>query len=251
MEIRYEIHSSQYLDRKMEYKVYGSKGLPCIALPPEGARFYDWEEKGLVAAAEHWVNDGKLMFICPDSIDSETFLAGGSDRDRAKQHERWICYLLRELLPAVQQLSGAQTPLLAGCGLGASHAVNLFLRQPELFRGVISLSGLYDTQRFFSDTQDDLVFRNSPLLTLAALPETDARLPILRNAKPLVICCGKGPGTEADALADTRTLSSLLNQKQIPACCDEWGDDVTHDWHWWNKQLTYFMENAVFPCPTK
>lgn len=248
MQICYETHYSQYLNRTMEYKVYGNSGIPCLAFAPEGAHFYDWEEKGLIAAASHWIDAGKILFICPDSIDQETLLASGSDRERAVLHERWICYLLHELLPAVSKLSTDHSHLLlAGCGLGASHAVNLYLRRPELFRGVIGLSGLYDSHRFFRDTQDDLVFRNSPLLTLAALPEQDSRLPFLRTAKPLVLCCGKAPGSEANTLADTRALTALLNEKSIPVWSDEWGQDVTHDWNWWAKQLAYFMEQTVFP----
>lgn len=230
----------------MEYKTYGNAGIPCIAFAPERARFYAWEENGLVEAVAHWINEGKLMLICPDNIDSETFFACGNDRDRAMLHERWICYLLYELIPLFQHIS-ALDPLflLAGCCLGANHALNLYLRYPARFQGVIALSGLYDSRRFFDSTQDDLIYRNSPLLTLAALKEQDPRIPFLRTAKPLVLCCGKGPGTE-QALADMRTLTNLLVKKEIPVWSDEWGLDVVHDWSWWAKQLDYFIKEAVF-----
>ena len=246
MEIRYETHQSRYLNRKMEYKIYGSKGLPCILLPDENGRFYDWEEKGgLADAAGRWIDAEKLVVFFPDSIDAETFCSAGEERTRAEQHERWICYLTEEFLPCVQKAckNSAAAPLIAGCGLGAAHAVNLFLRRPELFCGVIGLGGLFDTGRFFAKTADDLVFRNSPLLTLASLPAADNRIAAWRKASPFVLCCGQG---DADALQDTRKLADTLKKLEVPVWFDEWGTDVTHDWYWWNKQLNYFMEKAVF-----
>lgn len=245
MDIRYQAHASQYLARKMEYKVYGTRGLPCILLPAQGGRFFDCEEHGLVAAAARWVDEGRLMLFCPDCIDSEAFCGAGKPRPRIERHERWVCYLLHEFLPFVQS-SG--TPLLAGCGLGAAHAVNLYLRQPGLFRGVVGLSGLYDTGRFFEGSMDDLVFRNSPLRILAALPQGHPHLALYRKAAPLVLCCGQGQGQEQDALRDTRALAALLEQAQVPAWVDVWGGDVTHSWEWWAKQWTYFLEKAVFPA---
>ena len=34
---------SSVLNREMEFKVYGSAGVPVLALPARGGRFYDWE----------------------------------------------------------------------------------------------------------------------------------------------------------------------------------------------------------------
>lgn len=244
MEIRYETQQSQYLGRKMEYKVYGHGGVVCIALPPEGARFWDWEERGLVGTAARWIDEGRLTIVTPDSIDGETFLAEGDVRQRAQLHERWLCWLLCELLPQVQRL-GEGAVLLTGCGIGAGHAVNLYLRCPELFRGVIAMSGLYDTDRFFGENEDDLVFRSSPLKRLAALPEEAVQLEMYRCASPLVLCCGQS-GAEQESLIDTRDLAALLREKKVPVWADEWGGDVTPDWSWWGKQFPYFLEKTVF-----
>ena len=248
MEILYETHFSQYLGRTMEYKVYGGQGLPCIAFAPEGGRFFDWEDHGMTAAAARWIEEGKLTLLCPDSLDGQTFLAQGDVRPRAELHERWVCYLTREFLPQVQALFPEQKPLLVGCGLGAAHAVSLYLRYPQQFCQVIGLSGLYDTQRFFGKTQDDLVFRSSPLCTLPALPESSAVLQTLRQGAPLILCSGQGQGAEADALADCQALAAVLEQQCVPCCTDAWGFDVTHDWHWWAKQLEFFLDTQIFPA---
>ena len=44
---------STVLGREMEFKVYGHAGVPVLALPARGGRFYDWEnnaERGQGAA---------------------------------------------------------------------------------------------------------------------------------------------------------------------------------------------------------
>ena len=48
---------SRVLGREMEFKVYGTAGVPVLALPARGGRFYDWENNGMPDAvaspAEH------------------------------------------------------------------------------------------------------------------------------------------------------------------------------------------------------
>ena len=36
---------STVLGREMEFKVYGHAGVPVLALPARGGRFYDWEKQ--------------------------------------------------------------------------------------------------------------------------------------------------------------------------------------------------------------
>ena len=43
MEGTYYKEWSAVLDREMEFKVYGHGGVPVLALPARGGRFYDWE----------------------------------------------------------------------------------------------------------------------------------------------------------------------------------------------------------------
>ena len=43
MEVRYFKHYSSYLDRDMEFKVYGHAGKPVLFVPCQGGRFFDFE----------------------------------------------------------------------------------------------------------------------------------------------------------------------------------------------------------------
>ena len=59
----------------------------------------------------------------------------------------------------------------------------------------------------------------------------------------LLLCAGQG-GYEEDAQADTRALAAALAAASIPAHCEIWGSDVSHDWYWWGKELNIFAERV-------
>lgn len=48
MEIRYEKHWSGWLNRDMEFKIYGSCGKPVIFIPRQAGRFWDFESFKMV-----------------------------------------------------------------------------------------------------------------------------------------------------------------------------------------------------------
>ena len=43
MQIRYYKEYSRYLNRDMEFKVYGHAGRPILIFPCQSGRFFDWE----------------------------------------------------------------------------------------------------------------------------------------------------------------------------------------------------------------
>ncbi len=164
---------SSVLNREMEFKVYGSAGVPVLALPARGGRFYDWENNGMPDAIAQLLNEGKVQLFCADSIDGEAVLNGDAPvRRRAEMEEKYFVYLTAELAPRVLALNGAAKGTRLWCvgiDLGAVHAVNCRLRRPQQFAGAIGLSGIYDLARFWGSEKDDLVLRSSPLLYLCLL----------------------------------------------------------------------------------
>ena len=205
---------SRVLGREMEFKVYGTAGVPVLALPARGGRFYDWENNGMPDAVASLLNTGKVQL------------------------------LTGELAARIRELNGdADAPLwCVGVDTGAVQAVNCRLRRPEVFAGAIGLSGLYDVCRFLGSAEDDLVLRNAPL---AYLPEgiADAKAFAKAEENHLLLCAGQG-GYEEDAQADTRALAAALAAASIPAHCEIWGSDVSHDWYWWGKELNIFAERV-------
>ena len=244
------MHTSYYkeytpdLKREMEFKVYGHAGQPCLALPCEGGRFYDWEDRGLAASLAPFIEGGQLRLFCADGVDGESWLSGGEGRPRAEMQERWFNYLCGELVPRALGLAGeagrGDCRLLAmGAGLGALHAVSLYLRRPALFCGAVGLSGSYKAGGWFGGYSDDLTLRSSPVDLLRLLPRE--KLP---TGGPLLLCCGQGPYEER-FLAETRELAAALAARQVPHTLELWGADSAHDWPWWQKQLPIFVGRAL------
>ena len=98
MEGTYYKEWSAVLDREMEFKVYGHSGVPVLALPARGGRFYDWENNGMPEAAARLLHEGKMQLFCADSIDGESLLAGNeSPRRRAEMQEKYFVYLTSAL----------------------------------------------------------------------------------------------------------------------------------------------------------
>lgn len=252
---------STVLDRPMEFKVYGRTGVPVLALPARGGRFYDWENNGMPDAAARLLDAGKIQLFCADSVDGESLLAGDkAPRCRAEMQEAYFNYLTRELAPRILELNAESTPVTlpltaaedkpaqepvrlwcVGTDLGAYQAVNCRLRRPQLFAGAIALSGIYDMGRFLGGAEDDLVLRNSPL---ACLPEKELIDPAAfaqDGENSLLLCAGQG-AYESDALQSTRALETALKAAGIPCHFEAWGSDVSHDWYWWGKEWGLFAE---------
>ena len=91
MQTQYFKEYSRYMKREMEFKVYGYTGRPCLVLPAQGHRFYEFEDCGMVDAAARWIEAGQLQLFCADALN------GAEITPQAQ--ERWFCYLTEELLP--------------------------------------------------------------------------------------------------------------------------------------------------------
>ena len=249
MYIQYYKEYSEFLKRKMEFKIYGHSGPACLAFSCEGGRFYDWEDRGLVNALGFLIDSGRLRLVCVDSIDGESWLSEKAGRARAETQERWFCWLTRELVPRVKELcalSAEEKLMTAGVSLGAGHAANLYLRRPDLFGGAVCLSGSYTARSWFGGYADDLTLRNSPADALRLVSAAK----LAEYTGPFLLCCGQGP-YEDRFLAETRAFEATLAAKPLPVSADYWGADVTHDWPWWQKELALLLPRMLDAVQTK
>ena len=89
MEGTYYKEWSAVLDRAMEFKVYGHGGVPVLALPARGGRFYDWENNGMPEAAARLLHEGKMQLFCTEkqSEDLARSLLAGFEDDPEKLWE--------------------------------------------------------------------------------------------------------------------------------------------------------------------
>ena len=246
MEIRYDKFYSKYLNRDMEFKVYGSgSGMPVMFIPCQAGRYWDFESFKMIDYWAKWIDAGHCTVYSVDSIDNEAWAAMGQDkRWRIENHEKWYNYIVEEMVPSIHEMHGNYDRILTfGCSMGAMHAANLFFRRPDLFGGCFAISGLYDNKEFFGDYCDDLVYQNCPNLYLENIPSDHFYIDMYNNSKPLIVC-GQG-AWEEPLLESTRWLDTVCCQKGINARFEYWGLDVNHDWPWWYKMVDLYVPQLL------
>jgi len=236
-------HSNR-LERTMHLNVYGHWGTPFIVFPCSRGRYFDYETMGMVGQLADFIESGKIKLFAVDSVDAESWYDYSVPPvERNRRHEIYDRYIVEEVIPFVRQHC-RQTqgrPMLTGCSMGALHSVNFFLKHPDVFDGVVALSGLYRLDRpEFALSAADLgaVYFNSPLAYLTGLTDT-WYLDRYRRRK-IIVCVGQG-AWEEPCLDDTRDLAAAFELLAVPAWVDIWGSDVNHDWPWWYRQMRYFL----------
>ena len=158
MDIQYYKEYSNELGRDMEFKSYGWGGIPLLAVPCQNGRFFDWEGFGMLDTLGDYLDQGRIRLFSFDTIDQETVSdVNGNPYDRVRRHEAWYRYVCNELVPRIHEISGWNDRILiSGFSMGAYHAGNFMFRRPDIFRGCIALSGLYDTNDMYNGYMDEV-----------------------------------------------------------------------------------------------
>ena len=129
-----------------------------------------------------------------------------------------------------------------GCSLGAYHAVHFALQRADLVPLAIGFSGNYDvsTWRAWGDRGDATYFAN-PTDYVANLHGD--HLEWLRRRVSMLLSAARVPGRRIRPVRCRRRseLAGLLAGKGIRCELDLWGDDVSHDWPWWRRQLAHHL----------
>lgn len=245
VEMHYFRTYSQVMGREMECKIYGSGGWPVLYIPCQDGRFYDFENLGMLDVWKPWLQSEQVMVCAIDTVDTETWSnPHGDGRRKAECYENWLRYITDEVVPFLQDYANRKNKrndpagiMAFGCSLGATHAVNLYLRRPDLFNGLLALSGIYTAEYGFGWYMDDIVYQNSPIHFMKNFPK-DHHYVEIYNRQKAVICAGQGAWEIPDS---TRELKSIFEEKGIHIWVDLWGYDVSHDWYWWYKQVEYFL----------
>lgn len=248
MQTYYTKWYSPSIGRDMEIKVYGHAGRPVLFIPCQDGRFFDFENYHMAEVWSPWIESGQCMVFAIDTLDKETYSATYEPYWRIRRHEQWITYICDEVVPFMQSMandrngwSGTPGCISFGCSLGATHAANLFFRRPDLFDGLLALSGIYDSNYGFPGYMDELVYANSPVHCLGGMPVDH---PYIRqyNQHKGVIVVGQGAWEIPDT---TLRLRDIFREKGIHVTVDVWGHDVRHDWDWWYKQVEHHLPHVL------
>lgn len=251
MHTQYYREYSAYLNRDMEFKVYGHAGLPVVIFPCQDGKFWDFESRGMVNTIADQIEAGRVQLYCISSVDEETWSAkGGNYHGRIWWHEQWFSYICEEFLPRLHEIHSQFDDrdyhgqvLLSGASMGGYHCVNFYLRRPDLFGGCLSLSGLFHAGYFFEGYDDLDIYFNSPV---DCLPQMPIEHPLVEQYRKgtIILCCGQG-AWEDEAKTDAKIMQREFERLQVPAWVDLWGEDVYHDWPWWMIQFPYYINKIL------
>ena len=232
---------SKNLRRNMNVKIYGVGGLPILVFPTQDAMSDNFENFGMIDTLKDFIERGKIQLFCVDTVDIETWSNVYGDKVwRAARQESYYNYIIEEVLPLIQEKNLSKNlPIVAGCSLGGLHSAIVFFRRPELFGGMLSLSGVYDAKFFFDGWLNPTLYNNSPADFLKNISPSHPYIEIY-NTKKIILCVGQGRWEE-EGRRTTSIMKEIFAEKNISAWTDFWGFDVDHDWYWWKKQILYFL----------
>ena len=233
---------SQRLQRTMNVRVYGSgEGVPMLVFPSQDAMCDNFENFGMIDVLAGDIESRRIQLFCVDSVDAETWSNVWGDKTwRANRQELYYAYVIEEVIPFLRKENRSKRhPIAAGCSLGGMQASIVFFRRPDIFDGVLSLSGSYDAKYFTDGWMDTTLYDNSPLDFLSHMPPSHPYIDTY-NQRRIVLCVGQGRWEE-ECRRTTALMGDVLYEKGIHAWVDFWGYDVDHDWEWWRKQIVYFL----------
>jgi esterase/lipase superfamily enzyme len=227
---------SHRLNRDMELLVHGHAGAPVLVFPTSKGRYYEYEDRGMVAALGDYLEQGWFQLYCVDSIDGESFYNWwASPLNRILRHLQYEDYLLNEVLPLIRTKNSNSFLMAHGCSFGAYHAVNLAFRHPYLFGRVLAFSGKYDMSSFFGGYYDSNIYLNTPSHFVPNLNDPGV-LNALRRMD-IILALGK----DDPNIENNHALSAALWAKEIWHAFREW-DGWSHDWPYWQKMIRMYIQ---------
>lgn len=232
---------SPSLDRHMEIVTYGHYGFPLLLFPTAAADYLEYERFLVIDVLAEAINGGKVKVFSINSINREAWLNPQVPaRYMGMRQQQYNAYICHEVVPYIWHSCQGQIGIItSGASLGAFHAANQLFRRPDLFAGMIAMSGSYDIRGYYKqDYYDENVYFNNPVDYLPALND-DHYLPLLRQKQHIHIVTGQGSYENPDA---SRRLAGILAAKGIPHELDIWGYDMPHDWPTWRDMLKYYVE---------
>ncbi|OQY44141.1 MAG: esterase [Anaerolineaceae bacterium 4572_78] len=232
---------SPSLNKHMDIVSYGHYGFPLLLFPTAAADFLEYERFNLIDSIYPFIDSGKVKVFSINSINQESWL----NRDmhpmyRALRQAQYNQYIEDEVIPYIwNSCQGRLGIITCGASLGAFHCANQLFRRPDIFDGMIAMSGGYDIKMYSYGYYDDNVYFNNPVDYIPNIQD-DYNLGLLRSKQHIHIVTGQGDYENPDA---SRRLADILSAKGIPHELDLWGYDVRHDWPTWRQMLPHYLDS--------
>lgn len=230
---------SPSLSQHMEIVTYGHYGFPLLLFPTAAADYLEYERFHLIDSIGEYIDSGKVKVFSINSINRESWMNRHMHpRDRAIRQMQYNYYVTDEVVPYIwNSCQGKIGVITCGASLGAYHCANQLFRRPDLFDGMIAMSGNYNIRNFTDGYYDDDVYFNDPLAYMPNLND-DHYLSLLRQKQHIHILSGQGSYENPEG---SRQLAGILASKGIPHNLDLWGYDMPHDWPTWRAMMKYYV----------
>ena len=236
-----EVHQwfSPALQKEMPLAVYGHYGFALLMIPTAAADYLEYERFEMIDQLTPLIDAGKIKVFSINSINTESWMNKQMEgAHKAIRQNQFNDYIFNEVVPFIRNFTSNETPIItAGASFGALHAMNIFLKKPDVFKGVIAMSGVYDLMEYTNGYYDDQVYFNSPIHYIPNLTDHTI-LEQIRSGKMII---ASGSGSHEDPEANKR-FSGVLHSKSIPHELEIWAEDIHHDWPTWRKMLPYFID---------
>ncbi len=124
--------------------------------------------------------------------------------------------------------------IATGASLGAYDAAVFALRNPDVVRRLVGMSGRYDITMMTDGYRDQTVDMVNPV-ALAAGPLSGAQYAALKR-QDVILAVGRGD----PALETNRRLSGILWGRGLGNALREW-NGFAHDWPYWERMLRLYV----------
>lgn len=241
--MRREITSwySPALNLEMPIASYGHYGFVVLLVPTAAADYLEYERFQLIQALEPQINSGKFRVFSIESMNKESWLNYQMyPSHRAIRHNQFNEYVFNEVVPFIRNATSNQTFIYTcGASFGALHAMNLFLKRPDIINGTIAMSGVYDLTEYTRGFWDEQVYFNSPIHYIPNLNDP-FYLDKIKASHHIHIYTGSGEYEDPDA---SSRFANVLFSKGIWCDLSIWGRDARHDWPTWRDMLPGILYN--------
>lgn len=233
---------SPALQKNMEMLIFGKGGATVLFFPARMGRFYDYENWRVIESLREKIEKGYIQVYCVDSFDCDSFYSSGYHPSvKIARHIQYEQYILHEVVPFMHKKNPKAFKIVAGCSLGAYHAVNISLRHPGIFNKVIGMSGRYDLavkighyDDLLEGYWDENVYFNMPLQYIPNLTDEDKLAAIRRMSIVLAI------GREDVLLNNNIMLSKELSDKGVDNSLYIW-DKEAHQARAWRQMVINYL----------
>jgi esterase/lipase superfamily enzyme len=232
---------SPALGRDMEMLVFGHSGPPVIVFPSSMGAFFEYEDRGMVAAVADKLTHGRLQLYCVSSVDQESWYNKQvHPRVRVARHLQYERFIIDEVVPFARSTSQRTEEWhgsigTTGCSFGGYHALVLGLRRPDIFGTTVTMGGAFDLSQFLDGYYDDDCYFLNPTHFIPHLGDP-ALLEAYRRNKWVLVT-----GEHDICRAANEAMSRLLDAKGIPHSLHVWGHGSKHDWPDWVPMAAAYL----------